>query len=123
MRPKMSDAERLAKKKARSAFSFSDAAYVHYNPKVEGYGSSEEWMRMAEALLNSAGIAFRPAGPDTQLTRDLRTLNLDELPKSAADLKRAFRNTLFIVHPDHGGTNEATIEAYKAFERLSKQYR
>jgi hypothetical protein len=44
------------------------------------------------------------------------------MPKNIADLKRAFHNALFVVHPDYGGTDEATREALKAFDRLTKFY-
>jgi hypothetical protein len=35
---------REAKRKTRAAFSFSDAAYQHYDPVTEGYGSVDEWI-------------------------------------------------------------------------------
>lgn len=123
MRTRLTEEEREIRRKERIRFSFSDAAYTHYDPKTEGYGSWDEWASTAEQLLNDKGIA-RPqaARADTQLQRDLATLYLDALPATGALLKTAFRNTLKIVHPDVGGSNEATIEAIKAFERLSKQY-
>jgi hypothetical protein len=120
-RARLTPEERDAKRRERAKFSFSDAAYTHYNPKTEGYGSYEEWVHTAEQLLNDKGIA-RPQRADTQLQRDLATLYLDALPETGAMLKTAFRNTLKIVHPDVGGSNEATVEAIKAFERLSKHY-
>lgn len=121
-RPVQTEAERQAKKRARNRQSFSDAGYRHYNPAFEGYGSVDEWMRKAEAILTGRGIAqaFDPA--DTQLQRDLGTLNLEAMPGDAAALKRAYRNTLFTVHPDHGGTAAATIAATEAFERLSHHF-
>jgi hypothetical protein len=124
--PRLTPEERETRRKARAAFSFSDAAYTHYDPKTEGYGSYEEWVNTVEQLLNDKGIA-RPQRnrADTQLERDLATLYLDALPATGAALKTAFRNTLKIVHPDVGGpdaSHDRTVEAIKAFERLSKQY-
>lgn len=122
MPTRLTDEERLARKKARARHSFSDAAYKHYNPSLEGFGSTDEWMRKAEAILTGRGILKAFDRADTQLNRDLATLNLDAMPGDAAGLKRAYRNTLFIVHPDYGGSNEATIAAGAAFERLAKHF-
>lgn len=97
--------------------SWSDAAYRHYNP-AEGYGSEDEWIAAAEALASGGTILITR----TRQHPDLEKLYLSEMPQTIAELKRAFRNTLFIVHPDYGGTNEACREALAAFERLSHAY-
>jgi hypothetical protein len=120
VRARLTDAERAQRKKERTARSFSDAGYRHYNPAFEGYGSVDEWMRKAEAILTGRGIAQAFDTADTQLQRDLKTLNLEAVPGDAAALKRAYRNTLFTVHPDHGGSDAATIAATQAFERLAR---
>ncbi len=121
-RTRLTDEERTARRKARNAASFSDAAYKHYNPGMEGFGSVDEWMRKAEAILTGKGILKAFDRADTQLARDLATLNIDAMPGDAAGLKRAYRNTLFLTHPDHGGTDAALIEATRAFERLSRHF-
>ncbi len=117
---RVNEAEQDARRRERRRRSFSDAAYRHYNPGLEGFGSVDEWMRKADAILTGRGLkaAFDTAG--TQLQRDLRALHLDAMPGSATDLKRAFRNTLFVVHPDYGGTSAATQAAIEAFERLAR---
>jgi hypothetical protein len=113
--------EREARRKERSRFSFSSAAYKHYDPRVEGYGSADEWIAAAEAI--AAGCTILTTNTSRGVNPDLLTLNLTDWPATIAALKTAFRNSLFIYHPDHGGTNEQTIEALKAFERLSKFYK
>ncbi len=119
-RARLDEAERDARQRERRQRSFSDAAYRHYNPSLEGFGSADEWMRKADAILTGRGLKAAFDTTDTQLQRDLRALHLDAMPGSAADLKRAFRNTLFVVHPDHGGTAAATQAAIEAFERLAR---
>lgn len=42
-RVKLTDEERLARKKERARHSFSDAAYKHYDTS-NGFGSTEEWI-------------------------------------------------------------------------------
>lgn len=118
----LTDAERLARRRERSRRAFSDESYRHYNPGLEGFGSTDEWLRRAEAILTGQGIAQAFDPGETGLQRDLRTLNLDTMPGDRTALKRAYRNTLFLVHPDHGGTTAATIAATEAFERLTRHF-
>jgi hypothetical protein len=119
-RVKLTDEERAARIKARTVYSFSDAAYKHYD-ESEGFGSADEWIRIAEALLGGgAKLVF---SKEDKNSKDLAYLNLFEMPATPELLKKAFRNSLFIYHPDHGGSNEAVREAMAAFERLSKHYR
>ncbi len=120
MAARLSPEEREARRKARSAHSFSRAAYRHYDPRTEGYGSPDDWIAAAEALISGTAIFKKNAPAENP---DLATLYLTEFPDDIAGLKKAFRNTLFIVHPDYGGTNEATRAALAAFERLAKFYR
>lgn len=119
----LSEAERLARKRERTRRSLSDASYRHYNPSLEGFGSTAEWLRKAEAILSGEGIGLAFGPGETDLQQDLRTLNLKAMPGDRDGLKRAYRNTLFDVHPDHGGTTEATIAATDAFERLARHFR
>ena len=122
-RAKLSDAERESRRKARSAFTFSDQAYRHYVPKNEGYGSESEWIHMADEILNGKGILRETVSkPTSQLERDLATLFIDALPFTAADLKRCWRNAMMCAHPDRGGSHEAAIETMEAFKRLAKFY-
>lgn len=120
-RPRLTPEEREERRKARVAFSFSDKAYRHYDPRRDGYGSAEEWIGAAEALSGGRG-RLHTSGKKTGLEADLELLYLDAMPDDIAGLKKAFRNTLFIVHPDVGGTKEACQKVLDAFERLSKHY-
>ena len=125
-RPRMSDAEREAKRRAKSAFTFSDAAYRHYDPKTEGYGSTEQWEAMADAFAEALGLgAAAKVSPQAKTGRsnpDLVTLNLTEMPATVALLKTAYRNTMFVAHPDYGGSNDAARAVIEAFKRLLKHY-
>jgi hypothetical protein len=112
--------EREAKRRARASFSFSDAAYAHYDAGG-GYGSADEWIAAAEALAGGNRGFYKTvqSRPDPDLT----TLMLAEMPPHIDGLKRAFRNLMFLVHPDRpGGSNEACRKALEAFDRLSKFY-
>lgn len=120
-RPRLTPEQREARRKARAAFSFSDASYKHYNPRTEGYGSAEDWFAAADALAGGCGVLRSKA--KTGLEADLELLSLSDLPADIAGLKKAFHNSLFIYHPDHGGTNDQCRAAMSAFERLSRQYK
>lgn len=122
-RPRLTPEEREARRKARNAFTFSDRAYQHYDPKTDGYGNAEEWIRQAEQIAGGRTTVNAGAKAKTGLERDLELLNLDALPDTMAVLKKAFRNTMFTVHPDYGGTNEQCRDVLAAFDRLSKHYR
>lgn len=114
-RVRMSDAEREAKRRARIAHSFSNAAYNHYDTS-DGFGSFEEWIRAAEML--TGGVATTR----NEMQDDLDFLLLDTMPASLADLKKAFRNAMFVYHPDHGGSNEQARKALEAFGRLKSKF-
>ncbi len=119
-RPRLTPEEREARRKERSRFTFSDAAYKHYDPRQTGYGSTDEWIAAAEAIAGGATILTTKT---TSINPDLLILNLVDWPATMDGLKRAFRNTLHLVHPDHGGSNEATRDLLAAFGRLSKFYK
>jgi hypothetical protein len=121
-RPRLTDTEREAKRKARAAFTFSDAAYKHYDPAREGYGSADEWIAAAEALAGGNRGFFKSRPNQPRINPDLVTLMLEEMPSHIDGLKKAFKNALFLHHPDFGGTNEACRNVLTAFERLSKLY-
>lgn len=122
-RPRLSPEEREARRKARVAHSFSDAAYNHYDPRTEGYGNAEEWIAAAEAIAGHRATFSGTKKPKTGLEHDLSLLYLDELPDTMAELKKAFRNTMMLVHPDHGGSTKDCQEALAAFERLVKHFK
>jgi hypothetical protein len=42
--------ERERRRRERSRHTFSDAAYQHYDPEVEGFGTLNDWERIAEML-------------------------------------------------------------------------
>lgn len=119
-RARMSDAEREAKRRARSAHSFSDAAYRHYDTS-RGYGSAAEWADAAEAMSGGRGaLRFQP--PRAKVDADLVWMGLVEMPDSIEVLIAAFRKAMFVHHPDHGGDLEAAKAALAAYGRLKDAY-
>ena len=120
-RAKLTDAEREARRKERVKRSFSDAAYQHYDVKALGYGSRDEWMAAADAMASGKG-ALRFSTLAEKADADLEMLMLDSLPPDVAGLKTAFRNAMFLAHPDHGGTNEAARDTMAAYKRLLERY-
>jgi len=120
-RPRLSEEERLARKKARIAFTFSDAAYDHFDPKKEGYGSIDEWIAIADILF-CGGRGTIKMTKKSKHDVYLEILMLETLPNDIRCLKKAYRNALMVHHPDHGGSNETCIAVMKAFEELSKLY-
>lgn len=123
-RARLTDAEREERRRARARHSFSDAAYRHYDPGREGYGSADEWVRAAEEMAGGFGGFARVAGKKSGGVRDknMVVLGLTELPATLAALKAAFRKVLFEVHPDYGGTDAQTIAALAAFKALLVHY-
>jgi hypothetical protein len=123
MRPRLTPEEKEARRKARNAHTFSDAAYRHYDTSG-GFGSAEEWFRKAgEALGENPCAEILGKGKAETKDQDLLTLFLTAMPATLAELQTGFRKALFKVHPDHGGTADATIEAFAAFKRLAKKIR
>ena len=57
----------------------------------------------------------------TFLAEDLRLLDLDELPDTVQELKRAMRLAAFRTHPDHGGSEAAFKAMFAAYERLLRR--
>ena len=95
--------------------SFSDAAYEHYDASVSGYGSPDDWERIAAALFGSASVN----DPDEVY---LSRLDLAAIPPSLAELTAAFRRTMFRTHPDYGGTNLAARETMEAYAILKSKF-
>ncbi len=121
---KLTPEEREARRRERSRRSFSAAAYRHFDPSREGFGSAADWAAAAEAMAAGRGAfrhaAWKPA--DARRARDLEVLGLDAAPADVSGLKSAFRRAAFRAHPDHGGTDAAFREVFAAYARLLKAY-
>ena len=122
-RPRLSPEEREARRKARNEFTFSDAAYRHYDTS-KGYGSPDEWESVARLLFGvTAERTHRAKGPgEPPRNKWLDALGLDAMPGSLDDLKKAFRAAMFKNHPDYGGSNEAARATMEAFETLKCRF-
>jgi len=90
----------------------------HYDPKTEGYGSFDEWLRAADALSGAKGLPVGAKPKGTGRNADLEELGLAAMPATLEALKRGFRNAIFAAHPDHGGTDAAAIAVMAAYKRL-----
>ncbi len=105
---------------------FSDESYDHYDPRTEGYGSAEQWSRIADAIAYKIGGqkgfrgSVRPHIVSPTKNPDLEVMLLDQLPDTVNGLKTAFKNCLFLVHPDVGGSSEDCRILIEAYERLLK---
>jgi hypothetical protein len=115
-RARLTPEEREARRKARSRFTFSNAAYQHYDPETDGFGSPDQWEKIAEQLF---GLKLPVPG---MLGKYLANLNLSAIPSCLADLTRAFREMMFKVHPDHGGSNAAAREVLEAYAFLKRKF-
>lgn len=115
-RPRLSPQERAAKRKERARFSFSDAAYRHYDPEKEGFGGPEQWEDYARKLFGLKKLRTAPAN------KWLAALYLEDMPLDFAALKKAFRAAMFKSHPDYGGSNEAARDTMEAFEVLRHKF-
>lgn len=120
---KLSPEEREKRRKARVARTFSDAAYKKYDPATEGYGSAEQWSAAAEAMANGKGTFARVDGSksDSVIAAALSVLGLSAMP-DIAGLKKAFRNAMFIAHPDYGGTDAEAIATMNAYKKLLESF-
>ncbi len=108
--------ERERRRKERSRFSFSDAAYAHYDVDKEGYGTPNDWEKIAELLF---GLKRPIAGA---LGKYLAKLGLDALPSTVELLTKAFRSAMFKAHPDYGGTNADARDTLEAYAFLKRKY-
>lgn len=115
-RARLTEAEREARRKARARFSFSNAAYEHYDPRQEGLGARSDWEAAAEALASGRSV-FK--GADRRRSNpDLDLLGLTEMPSDIGGLKAGFRRAAMRTHPDHGGNAAEFRAVYAAYERL-----
>jgi hypothetical protein len=120
-RPRLTEAEKLARRRERNAYTFSDAAYDHYDVDKLGFGDPWDWERIAEILFGQAKRVgpFQGEGP---FRRFLGILGLHEMPENVAALTKAFKAAMFKAHPDHGGTNQAAREVLEAYAILKKEF-
>jgi hypothetical protein len=101
---------------------FTDAAYKHYDTR-NGYGSAEEWARLAEDLAAGRGRYVPP--PPRQAGRqtpDMALLGLTAMPADVKELVRAYRRAALAAHPDTGGSHEQFLALNLAYERLLRRY-
>lgn len=120
MGARLDPAERDRRAAERRRRTWAGENYKKYDPAKEGYGSVDDWMAAAEAMAGSRSIL---SVAKAEVLADLVLLFLDSMPATMAELKRAYRNSYFVYHPDHGGTDAQCIAAQQAFERLCKNYK
>ena len=118
MSRRLTEDERIERRKERASFSFSNAAYQHYDVKRDGYGKPEDWERIAEQLF---GTVERTPRADTRFVKLLALLGLSNLPSVLSDLTRAFRAAMFKAHPDYGGSDDAARQVLEAYAVLKKE--
>lgn len=109
------EAERRAAERKRAFW--AGETHKTYDPKVEGFGSPDEWEQMAFAR-----FGMLPPARMGGLTEELVLLNLAARPTMLAELKSAFRKAMMKAHPDHGGSNEMARRVMEAFAKLAKTY-
>ena len=112
MPARLDPAERERRRKERSRRSFSDAAYEHYDPAKEGFGSSAEWVNTANERLGVGTIAA--ASDDADLTH----FGLTAYPRSEAELTALYRKLAKTKHPNAGGSHDDFIAFRAAYDRL-----
>jgi hypothetical protein len=115
---------RAAKRKARNAFTFSDAAYKHYDPAKEGYGSPDEWAAQAEAMAEGRGTFKRAEGrkSQTKVTKDMAIMGLLEMPADISGLRQAMLRAMESVGGHYKGEGAKVRAVIDAFKRLCEQY-
>jgi hypothetical protein len=102
--------------------SFSDSAYRHYDIR-DGFGSAEEWIRLAEQRASGRSRYQRPRQFKPSQVSDMKLLNLTVMPADVKGLVSAMRKQAYIDHPDReGGDTERFKIMINAYERLLKYY-
>jgi hypothetical protein len=119
MGARLDPAERDRRAAERRRRTWAGENYKKYDPAKEGYGSVEDWVAAAEAMAGSRSLL---SVAKAEVPADLVLLFLDAMPPTMEALKKAYRNSLFAYHPDHGGTDAQCIAAQDAFARLCKNY-
>jgi hypothetical protein len=103
---------------------FTDQAYAHYDTR-QGFGSRAEWVSLAEKLAEGKGryrYRGRRTRPSFSRSEDMRLMGLTEMPADAKGLVQAMRKRAMVLHPDHGGSEEAFKLMFAAYERLLRMY-
>jgi hypothetical protein len=105
---------------------FTDSAYKHYDVRANGgFGSPDEWFRLAEQMAHGRKRYAPPPRQHRQasgLAADMKLLGITEMPPDAKGLVRAMRRQAMVTHPDHGGSAEAFRTMFAAYERLLRRY-
>lgn len=117
-RARLSPEEREARRKARSAFTFSDAAYKHYNPAEEGFGSFEEWAEIAKQI---AAEMVLPNAPVFDKNTDIRIFQPNYAPKTRTELMADFRVAARATHPDCGGDAASFRRVVEICDRIKRR--
>jgi hypothetical protein len=112
---------REAKRKTRAASSFSDAAYQHYDPATEGYGSVDEWIAAAEALCSGRGIYRATKQTGKRINPDLVTLNLTD--STISTWRRGNRYSTSGAAPDTTPPSLPSLSAHSGGSPQSKSTR
>ena len=117
-RARLDPVERDRRAAERSRRTWSGENYRTYDPTNDGgFGRKADWERIAAEMFGGKVLT----GPPTRGLW-LFLLGLDTMPTTRTALKKAFHTMMFKVHPDMGGTAEATREVMEAYEMLKMRY-
>lgn len=119
-RPRLTEAERLARKKERNRRGFTEATFRQYDPTDGlGRGSAEQWRAAAHAATGSGFTMDEIPPPPTSKNADLAMLELFEMP-TWAGLRAAYRKLAPVKHPNggRGGTHASFLAFKEAYDRL-----
>lgn len=114
------EAERRKAERARRTW--EGVTHGTYNPAVEGFGSVDDWIAVAEAATQGRGAFKRPAAKQRSDHPDLKWFDLLTMPTDVAELKSAYRRACLKYHPDTGGNAGAFHGMLQAFKRLLQSY-
>ena len=108
---------------------FTDAAYAHYNPNQDGFGTWREWVRQAEEQARGRQHyrEYVPPRQDSTSFFDLKMeamklFGFTTLPEDVKELVRAMRRKAKELHPDMGGDSADFRNMMAAYERLLRYY-
>jgi bifunctional non-homologous end joining protein LigD len=89
----------------------SSNIFAKYKTYTGERGSTESWTKAAKKMLHLEHV-----------DSDLVLLGLKDLPKTKAELKKAYFIVMHEVHPDKGGSNDDAANATQAYERLLTKF-